>query len=58
MFFFFSAVPIGLCFPHMNEIKDKYGFKNFYLGNNEPCLRKDTLDFMSEELTNLFTEYG
>ena len=42
----------------MNEIKDKHGFKNFYLENNEPQPKKERMDFLTPPDVELMFQYG
>lgn len=51
-----SDVPIGINIPNYDDIRNKDGFKNVNLGNAYPKVTKSTLQFLSNEDSDLVSE--
>ena len=51
-----SGVPLGINIPNYDDIRSEFGFKNVNLGNAYPRVTKSTLQFLTNEDSDLVSE--
>ena len=53
-----DGCPMGINIPNYDDIREKYGFKNVTIGNNQPKFKADNINFMKNEDKLVVEKYG
>ena len=53
-----DGCPMGINIPNYDDIRERYGYKNVTIGNNQPSFKVDKIKFMPEEDKPLLEKWG